>query len=292
MIVVKLIGGLGNQMFQYATARKLSQKKYAKLKFDTNGLSLESTPREYSLGVFNIQESFASLEEIESLKNWQDDYISLILKKIGFFPKIFTKKTFIVEKSFRFDPEILDLKDNVYLQGYWQTEKYFEDVENVIRREFTLKEEYSIENKEITKEIKNSNAVSVHVRRGDYAKDQKTNKFHGLCPIDYYNDAIKKIAKKIEKPIFYVFSDDIDWVKKNLKFNYPVRYVSNGILKDYEELMLMSYCKHNIIANSSFSWWGAWLNSNPEKIVIAPKKWFNDPNVDTSDLIPENWIRI
>ena len=119
-----------------------------------------------------------------------------------------------------------------------------------------------------------------------------TNKFHGVCSLEYYANAIKNVSEKVVNPVFYVFSDDIAWVKENLKIDFPTKYVSDGILKDYEELMLMSYCKHNIIANSSFSWWGAWLNKNPEKVVVAPKQWFADESVDTSEIIPETWIRL
>ncbi len=290
MIIIKLIGGLGNQMFQYATGKKVGLKYDAVLKFDIGGLRNNSgiTPRNYALGFFNIQENFANEKEIEKLKGNAGGKIFHIMQKLG----IWKKKRFIVEPKFSFNPEVLDIGDDSYLQGYWQTEKYFKDIEGVIRKEFTLKKEFSIEEKEMTKEIKNTNAISLHIRRGDYIAHAETNKFHGICSLDYYEKAIKQVAEKTENPVFFIFSDDIEWVKQNLKIDFPTIYVSDGILKDYEELMLMSYCKHNIIANSSFSWWGAWLNANPNKIVIAPKQWFAEKSVGTSDIIPETWTRI
>lgn len=289
MIITHLIGGLGNQMFQCAIGTRLGLKNHTTLKFDIDGLKNHSgggTLRSYALSIFNIQENFANGNEIEKLKGGVAGKISLILQRVGLRK---TYNSFVVEPHCNFAPEILETKGDAYLQGYWQCEKYFKDIEDVIRKEFTLKEEFSIEDNEITKEIKNANAVSLHIRRGDYVAHATTSKFHGICSLEYYEDAIKYIVKKVENPTFYIFSDDIEWVKENLKMEHPVKYVSDGILKDYEELMLMSYCKHNIIANSSFSWWGAWLNSNPGKIVIAPKQWFVDTSVGTSDIIPETW---
>jgi len=140
--------------------------------------------------------------------------------------------------------------------------------------------------------IKEKNSVSLHIRRGDYLTMQKAIDTIGVCPLDYYDKAIREITRKIKNPTFFIFSDDINWVKENLKTNSPTIFVSGGKLKDYEELILMSKCKHNIIANSSFSWWGAWLNNNPNKIVIAPKKWFKDTSKNTRDLIPESWLKL
>lgn len=295
MIIAKLIGGLGNQMFQYSAGKSLAVRNNTELKMDISGFKDQSslaTPRVYALNVFNIQENFASNEEIGKFKNnSQSKNVTYIQKIIA---KIFdnTKGKYFIEPKFSFNSEMLALKKNVFLDGYWQTEKYFKKIEDVICKEFTLKEEFSVEDKKIVQEIKNSNSISLHIRRGDYVADLMTNKFHGICSLEYYAEAVKYIAKKVENPVFYIFSDDIEWVKDNFKIDFPMKYISDGILKDYEELILMSYCKHNIIANSSFSWWGAWLNKNHEKIVIAPKQWFAKNNIDTSDLILETWIRL
>ena len=136
-------------------------------------------------------------------------------------------------------------------------------------------------------------SVCIHIRRGDYVEDIITNQFHGVCNLDYYYRSIEYIASKIKNPYFFVFSDDPLWVKQNLILKYPCDYIDQNFgKKDYEDMRVISKCKHNIIANSSFSWWGAWLNINPNKIVIAPKNWFKSKAINTKDLIPESWFKI
>jgi len=295
MIITRLTGGIGNQMFQYAAGRRLAVKNNAELKLDVGVFKnyTDGTPRKYNLRAFNIAENFASEEEIRKLKNSKESALSLIKKKIGFKTSSLKGKRFIAEKHFHFDPEILSLGNSVYLEGYWQSEKYFADIEDVIRKDFTVKIPPSEENQKMTEKIQSENSVSLHIRRGDYVADKKTNQFHGCCSLDYYAEAAKIIGKKISNPHFFVFSDDIAWAKENLKLDYPMTFADiNDDEHSFEDMRLMSLCRHHIIANSSFSWWEAWLNSDPEKIVIAPKKWFNDPNIDTSELTPEKWIRI
>lgn len=291
MIITKLQGGLGNQMFQYAIGRASAEKTGTALKLDIDGYNnqIGITQRVYSLSPFNIKECFATEEEINKLKNSINVWFFKISQKIGLFRKY---NSFVCESHFNFYPEISDLNGDLYLQGYWQTEKYFQNIEDIICKEFTLKKEFSIEDKGITKEIKNSNAISLHIRRGDYVSSAIANESLGTCSLEYYMDAIKYITEKVKDATFYIFSDDIQWVKENLKIGSPAKYVSDGILEDYEELVLMSYCKHNIIANSSFSWWGAWLNNNKNKIIIAPRKWFNTQSFNNDSLIPSRWIKI
>ena len=138
-----------------------------------------------------------------------------------------------------------------------------------------------------------ASSVSVHVRRGDYVNDPKTNAYHGTCSLDYYKKAVEIIRNKVKDPVFFIFSDDAEWVKKNFNIDEQQVLVSEPEkLSLTEELKLMASCRHSVVANSSFSWWGAWLNNNNEKMVIAPQKWFADPLIDTSDLIPSAWIRI
>ena len=195
--------------------------------------------------------------------------------------------------EFQFDPTIMSIGDTVYLDGYWQNEKYFKKIEDVIRKEFVARDVMGDEDKAVAQSITNAKSISVHIRRSDYVTNPKTNAVHGTCGIDYYLHATKLIATKIPNPHFFVFSDDHEWVKNNITFAHPTTYVAhNGADKNYQDLRLMSMCRHNIIANSSFSWWSAWLNTNPKKIVIAPQRWINDPTRDTSDLIPKTWIRI
>jgi len=216
-----------------------------------------------------------------------------LFKGISWINKIrpYYKKLIIRERYFHFDPQIIRKYNYAIFDGYWQSEKYFIDIKNIITEELSLKKKYIDEiEKNLINKIKNNNSVSIHIRRGDYVNDKTTNLHHGTCPLDYYHRAIKIILANNKKSIFFIFSDDIDWVKKNLKLLHPSFFISGN--KDYEDLFLMSLCKHNIIANSSFSWWAAWLNNNPNKTVAAPKKWFNNPHQNTKDLIPKPWIKI
>ncbi len=301
MIVTKLQGGLGNQMFQYAIGRHLAYLNDAELKLDIsfyNNQSKNDTPRRYALDVFNIVESFSTIEDIKKngLPNMVSKNIFLRIYR-KFFRNLEIKKplrerTFVNEPYFDFCSDILKIKRSVYLSGNWQNEKYFYDIADILHKDFTIKN-ISSNYKQVNQQISNSkNSVSLHIRRGDYVHNENTNKYHGVCSLKYYSDAVNSIAKKINAPIFFIFSDDMEWVKKNLKIDFPIVFVSNDKLKDYEELILMSKCKHNIIANSSFSWWSAWLNNNPNKIVIAPKKWFQDPKRAHDNPCPENWIKI
>ncbi|MFH1677734.1 MAG: alpha-1,2-fucosyltransferase [Patescibacteria group bacterium] len=299
MVIIKLMGGLGNQMFQYAMGRQVAKQNNIELKLDTSSFKIinNNTPRHYSLNVFNIKENFINQYGIKKIAK-HSNLINKIISKIYYLRQKFSlikikiNQNYITEKAFNFDPEILKLKDDIYLDGYWQSEKYFKDIEDIIRKEFTLKNVFSEEAEKIAEEITAVNSVSLHIRRGDYINNEKTQKYHGSCSLNYYYQAVKKISRKINNPVFFIFSDDIEWVKNNLKLKYPIKFVSGYNIKNYEELILMSKCKHNIIANSSFSWWGAWLNNNLNKIVVAPKKWFNDLSININNLIPESWTKI
>ena len=191
-----------------------------------------------------------------------------------------------------FHSEILNLPNNVYLNGYWQSEKYFNNIEDIIRKEITFKKEPNDLNKKHIDKIISANSVSVHIRRGDYMNNPSTKKKLGLCSDEYYFKAINYIAENIENIHFFIFSDEPQ-IAKNLleKIKHPKTFIYNNNDNGSEDLRLMSYCKHNIIANSSFSWWGAWLNKNNNKIVTAPKHWFNY-NPNPNDLILDTWIRI
>lgn len=293
MVIVKMMGGLGNQMFQYATARRVAFINNADLKLDTNLFSnhdSKSTPRKFILGNFNIVGNVATKKEIECFKKYKRNHIKIF----GWFYNrlIADDSIYISEHGYGLNRKVLSLTDNVYLDGWWNTPKYFEDIGHIIRQEFTLRDMQSKEYENIRKEISFCKAVSIHVRRGDYVTNPELTKNYGTCDLNYYNQSIVHIAKKIKNPHFYIFSDDIEWVKKNLKIEHPHTFVSNESIKDYEELMLMAKCKHNIIANSTFSWWGAWLNHNKEKIVVAPKVWFKDTSFIPTDLVPKSWVRI
>jgi hypothetical protein len=198
-----------------------------------------------------------------------------------------------MERSLRFDPEIFDIAGDVYLDGYWQSERYFADIEEILRREFILQVDPDPLTFGLCKLAHAVESVSVHIRRGDYILNPVTRRFHGTCPPDYYGRAARYLADKLKDVHFFVFSDDPAWVRENLSLDYPVTYVThNGPDKGHEDLRIMTHCKHHIIANSSFSWWGAWLGRHPGKIVVAPLKWLVDEAIQTGDLIPSRWIRL
>ncbi len=289
MIIIKIGGGLGNQMFQYAFGRNIAITNKTTVKFDSLSWFEQFKARTHKLHHFNVAGDFATDKEIGKLRKYRKKGGRLAFLHNYF---ITDNSIYIKQRGFEFNPKILEVKEPAYLDGHWQSEKYFENVKDIIRKEFTLKNEPSNIYKNKEQEIKDKNSVSLHIRRGDYLTMQKAIDTIGVCSLDYYDRAVKEITKKIENPTFFVFSDDIEWVKENLKIKYPMIFVSNDELKDYEELVLMSKCKHNIIANSSFGWWGAWLNSNPNKIVITPKKWFKNTSKNTRDLIPESWLKL
>jgi len=289
MIIVKLIGGLGNQLFQYALGRHLAEKNHLELKLDIAGFR-EYKLHAYGLGHFNIAENFATDEEIARFQK----YRRRPGKKWFLYNKLIADEhKYVQEKQFHFDSRILEIGGEAYLDGYWQTEKYFKDIEHIIRKEVIVKTPLQGENAEVAEEIVATTSVAMHIRRGDYVTNRETNEYHGTCGLDYYRKAIEIISKKVNNPHFFIFSDDHKWAKDNIVLEYPATYVEhNNADKNYEDLRLMNLCKHQIIANSSFSWWGAWLNPNKEKIVIAPKRWFQTPKMDTRDLLPDSWIRI
>lgn len=273
MIIVQFIGGVGNQMFQYAAARAASLRSDLNFKIDLNGYD-DYNLRKYELDNFNIQENIARPLEIINL-----------LKSNRIFRKVYLK-----EKKMKFSKKFLKMKKRAYLEGYFQSEKYFKDFEDVIRRDFTFKNLDFIQNKDLLEEIQTTNSVSVHVRCGDYMTNPETAKIYNLCDKNYYERGMKYIAERVENPTFFVFSDDIEWCKNNFVLDLPVKYVKTANWQ--EDFYFVQNCKHNIIANSSFAWWSAWLNKNPEKIVVAPEKWFQNCKLNYDSIVPRNWIKV
>lgn len=293
MIIVKLMGGLGNQMFQYAAARSLSWRHGTVLKLDLSFLEGDQsgdTPRIYKLDHFYITAEKASRWEVSTMSGRGNAFLPTAFAR--FFQKNAADHANYREKSFHYDPQLLDQPDNVYLEGYWQSERYFTDIREVIRKDFTVKTPLTDKNRKLADEIQAVNSVSLHVRRGDYVMDEKTIAKHGVCSLEYYLRAEDRVAEIQADPHFFVFSDDPEWVADNLKLRHPARYVSHNGSMAHEDLRLMSLCRHHVIANSSFSWWGAWLSTGTDKLVIAPDRWFNDPSINTRDLIPYEWQRL
>ena len=292
MVITNLIGGLGNQMFQYAVARALSLRLNSPLLLDISGFANYSLHQGFELQrIFSGTTVAASKSDVNKILGWQ---APSIIKRLVSRPSLtaFRSKSFVLEPHFNYWAGISHLTGNCYLSGYWQTEKYFADVANEIRADFAFKPAMNPQNTELAQQIYQVNAVSLHVRRGDYANNAKNIATHGLCSLDYYQAAVQHIANQVESPHFFVFSDDIAWVKSNLKIDYPHQFIDhNKGAESYNDMCLMSMCKHNIIANSSFSWWSAWLNLDTDKIVIAPKQWFVN-KINLPDLIPQEWVTI
>jgi hypothetical protein len=296
MIIVMLTGGLGNQMFQYAAARRLAHVTGQDLKLDHRWFSWRSaakTPRCYELGVFALKAEAASAEESRWLRGGEASRSPKLVKRILAVVGYKAPASYRKEMYFQFDPHVLQITGDAYLDGYWQSEKYFSDTEQIIRSDFRLKAEPHEGNAEILTEIQSCESVSIHFRRGDYVTNPQSAACHGILPLSYYQAALEVLQKQLVKPRLFVFSDDLPWVREHLRTDLPLCYVEgNGTKSAAEDLRLMSACRHHIIANSSFSWWGAWLGTNPEKIVVAPDAWFSTHDINTSDLIPESWLRI
>ena len=291
MIITKLNGGLGNQMFQYAIGRKIALKYNTALVLDTTSFEMYKL-RKYNLDQFNFEDQIASNYELVlfGLKEERNP----VKKAYYQIAKKLFQPVLIHEKQFNFDSDVFkNTKKNTYLDGYWQSEKYFSDIRSVLLDDLTIKKPLKNKNLDFYNHISSVNSVSLHIRRGDYVSNEKTLNVHGICELNYYYKAIELISKKSGNPVLFIFSDDMQWVKENLKSSFETIFVDvNNADTSYEDLRLMSLCRHNIIANSSFSWWGAWLNNNNDKIVIAPKKWLNDLSIDTKDVIPGSWIKM
>jgi tellurite resistance-related uncharacterized protein len=290
MVLVQLNGGLGNQLFQYALGRRIACDRGVELRFDTGAFAIQK--REYKLHHFNVKGSLASMNEIKLFTGREQNRWFSILSRLWNGKKTYDRRIIVDEQAVPFDEKILNVPENVFLRGYWQSEKYFKVIEPVLREDLTLKTPLTGLNLGVADQIRSRIAISLHVRRGDYFTDSATNQTHGTLSVEYYKAAADVILRCIPGAAFFVFSDDIPWVKENLNMKSPTIFVEHNTQKtDYEDLRLMSLCQHHIIANSSFSWWGAWLNPNKEKMVIAPKKWYSI-NVDTKDLIPEGWTLV
>jgi hypothetical protein len=296
MIVIRLKGGLGNQMFQYALGRVLSIKNNVPLLFNIEAY-MDQTPRpfktsmparELQLDVFNISGRIANKNEIPLLyRMYGKGRLMLIVDAVR--RRIFRHKA--QELYFeKFNPRMLQLGPNSYIDGFFQSPKYFSGFEDVLRKDFTLKHPLAQNIQELAKEISNNESLCLHVRRGDFIG----NKDHEVVNNYYYKNGIDYVSKNKKIDKIYVFSDDIKWCENNLKFDFPVMFVGDEYLgmKDTGHLFLMSQCKNFVISNSSFSWWAVWLFNNKDKIVVAPKNWFTDTSIDTSDLIPKEWIRL
>lgn len=284
-ILVHLCGGLGNQMFQYSFARALCAVRNADLFIDISAYEYDSK-RKYQLD-FYINKNNGILLKNKLVDNFYIKFIKLI-------NKLFYNRDHIniIDDELNFNNEVVKIDKNIGLFGYWQNENYFLNFEDLIRNDYTIPIN-GYQNEALLKnEIANSNSIAVHIRRGDYISDPDAKEFQGALGLNYYTNAINYFSNKIPDAHFYFFSDDIDYVKNQFKSNAKYHFVNcSKSLNDFQEMCLMRLCKHFIIANSSFSWWAAWLGDYQSKVIVAPKVWFaSQPSFDR--ICPENWIRM
>lgn len=298
MIIVKISGGLGNQMFQYAAGIRAAIVAKDVLKLDISYYHHQpvgETKRQYELSIFNIPENFASQPEIKKLKENRSNILEKVLKdRFPIVTKLVVssnKKYFKENSLLHFEDRILKIEGDAYLDGWWQSEKYFSDIDSIIRRIYRFKQKPLTHNQKLFQEITNCNSLLIHVRLGDYLT---FSNYFVSCGQHYYQKGIEIIAQRRKIDKIYFLVEDPSWIKKNITTKIPITNIISGLTpRDWEDyLVLMAQGKHQIIANSNFSWWGAWLNSNKEKIVVAPKHWFKDSSVDTSDRLPSSWIKI
>jgi hypothetical protein len=297
MITVLLRGGLGNQMFQYAFGVSLSRKSGAPLVLDTTYLNDRFprpgfTFRNFDLDIFAIEPKFTFLSRVSHEAPVPGLWLGMDLVAMNAAHMIGTRKIIFEKKEYVFDAAALVPEKNGTIYGYWQNERYFADEADAVKKEFRFKIPFEGAAAELAHSIAEMNSIALHVRRGDYLKAANMKRLAGATDVDYYGSAVQRIVRSVKDPHFFVFSDDIAWCRENMKIGYPTTYVDGASAgpKASFHLHLMSLAKHNIIANSTFSWWGAWLNANPDKIVIAPKRWL--AGGVPSDIVPVRWITL
>ena len=289
MIIARPVGGLANQMSVYAAARALAEKHNVPLKIDLAGLTEDKL---HELEKLSIKLDIATEDEIKKVSRISSNkFVEKIKKKLR--RKLGLNFGVYKESTLSFDDGFFDLQDNTYIWGNFASIKYYDPIISILRNEFKVKSLLSDETKKWETKIKNCNAVSLHIRRGDYANDTKTREYHGLLPISYYEEAIEEIMKRTEAPEFFIFSDDLEWVKESLKVNCCMHFVdANDSQNGYQDYHLMLQCSHHIIANSGFSRWPAYLNDKQDKIVCMPKVWFKGDSIEDGDLGVADWVRI
>ncbi len=291
MIITRLKGGMGNQMFQYAMALNVAKRLNTELYIDLCSLLDRSKGdfvyRNYDLSIFNVNDQFIINPKIlKSLSRFQSSSITKFFRN-----RINKNRNYVKENDFHFQSDyVLQAVDNTIFDGWFQSQKYFEDIENLIRKEFTFKQGILPASLDLFHQIQSTNAICLNVRRTDFLKVDTLNTTNKT----YFINGAHHLAERIEKPVFYIFSDDVKWCREHLKLDYPSYVVGHEHKgeKFGNYMQLMIACQHFIIPNSSFAWWAVWLNQNKTKQVVAPKKWFNDPSINTNDLVPSDWMRL
>ncbi|MGC1272198.1 MAG: alpha-1,2-fucosyltransferase [Planctomycetaceae bacterium] len=293
VVVTGLAGGLGNQLYQYAAGRVAALRKGARLRLDCSFYRFRED-RAYALSHFQIEhEDFLSRAEARLLQYWFGTRHRRLksLARAAFGDRLFSR---VVDPMSRVTPELLHASGNLYLSGYWQSPAYFDGEEELIRREFRFRMPPEGRIASLIDRMASCESVAVHVRRGDYVSDAGANKVHGICKADYYDRAAEIVCGRVASPRFFVFSDDPAAARRELRLPGPTEFVEENVgRRDWDDLRLMSSCRHHIIANSSFSWWGAWLAKHDGQAVVAPKQWFSQAQMSghrLEDRFPAEWI--
>lgn len=284
-VISRLHGGLGNQLFQYAVGRAVALRTGSELLLDTREFT-SSNPFQYDLGHFAIQAKVANSSELPPGKNRPLAYAWW--RKFGRSPR------FVREQDLGYNARIETVEADCYLHGYFQSQRYFENIASILWKDLSFRQAISGENASMAGRIQSAPSVSMHIRRGDYLTSAKARSTHGAPDLGYYERALGEIRERSgSDPVVYLFSNDPDWVRDNMKMDAQLVPVAiNDGKTAHEDLRLMSLCDHNIIVNSTFSWWGAWLNPSLDKIVVAPKQWFASPKLSNPDITPPGWLRL
>lgn len=292
MIISQILGGLGNQMFQYAAGRALSLAVERPLLLDLRGFESYGLHQGFEIDrVFVAPVRAATAADVRNLLGWRAGKLTRkLLKRVP--SPLLRGSRLAIEPHFNYWAGLRKLDTPRYLMGYWQSERYFRDYEAALRADFRFRVPLNGVNLETAASMRVCQSVALHVRRGDYVTHAPTAKILNVCSLEYYRKAIAHIAERVSSPHFFVFSDDPQWVREKLEIAFPVDFVvGNHGMQSYIDMQLISLCKHQIIANSTFSWWGAWLNTYPNKEVVAPREWFRN-GTDDSDLAPPEWVRL
>ena len=292
MIIIRLKGGMGNQMFQYALGRNLAKKLNTELRFDLSSLLDRSRGkdfvyRDFDLDIFQLQAQFVTSPAL--LRNIYRFKSSGITKLVR--GRINRGRRHVKEKNFHFQAAFLEqaVDESIY-EGWFQSYRYFEGIEEEVRKAFSFRKLVLPESMALLEQIQSTNSICLNVRRTDFLKVDNLN----TTNLAYFEKAAAYVTERVNQAHFFVFSDDIEWCRNNIRLDHPVHIVDHSH-KGYKfgnYLQLMKACRHFIIPNSSFAWWASWLNQNPDKIVVAPKNWFKDPDIDTTNVTPPGWLRL
>jgi hypothetical protein len=285
MKIVKIIGGLGNQMFQYAFYLALKQF-CTDIKVDLSAFQSYELHNNFELNrIFNIKFDTASKKNRLNLSYQGNEFYIRVIRKLCKY-----KNTEFIEPHLGFFEQVFRLDGDTYYDGYWQSYKYFCNIEDLIRTSFEFSNIKSEKNLRCIKQISTSNSIGIHIRLGDYVNNPV---YADICTVEYYKKAINHMRNNVINPVFYIFSNDISYCMNNLDILGGCYFIDwNTGYNSYLDMYLMSHCKHNIIANSSFSWWAAWLNTSEDKIVIAPSRWLNDTRININDILLPAWIKL